>query len=256
MITERDERPSTGHDIDADIVCAACGLENEHGTLICRQCGNNLRDQRRKRLAEMAASLAAEHSSSRIRLFSGLLSVFGIVAIIAVALNLEAIATYLAGGGSDARTLVASYWSGATGATFDAMLADIENNPPSDTARASAIAAPLASTALNGRYVLAAPGAASAAEIGVASVRSENGSVYFCAILDGGGEVRGIGKIDDSGRMTTQLGVVEIRGARAPGVGYAIRNAQGAFTVYGAALSENGAQFEAMAFPIAEQAGG
>lgn len=255
-MTENEPRRPSGHDIDADIVCAGCGLENEHGTLICRQCGTNLRDQRRNRLAEMAAGLETEHKASRRRLLSGLLSVFGIVAILGVTFNLDAIATYLAGGGSEGRATSESYWRGPMGATFAEMIADLENNPPSDSARASAIAAPRSGAGLTGRYVLLVPGATANAEVGIASIQEKDGATYFCALLDGGGEVRGLSKVDDAGRMTTDHGVVEFRGVRLAGVGYAARNAQGGFTVYGASFSEDGGQFEVMAFPIAEPAEG
>jgi len=42
--------PEYREGIEADAVCAQCGSANPEGTLICKTCGNNLRDQRMLRI--------------------------------------------------------------------------------------------------------------------------------------------------------------------------------------------------------------
>ena len=51
MHKELFEHPDYHEGIEADAVCAQCGSANPEGTLICKTCGNNLRDQRLMRIA-------------------------------------------------------------------------------------------------------------------------------------------------------------------------------------------------------------
>jgi hypothetical protein len=73
--------------IDADAVCEQCSTVNPAGTLLCKTCGNNLRDQRMRRLAADEGMEAVHASDRPIRMLTGLLVVLGLLAILWAAIN-------------------------------------------------------------------------------------------------------------------------------------------------------------------------
>lgn len=78
--------------LDADAVCELCGNVNPEGTLLCKQCGNNLRDQRSRRMHTTGGPTSVVESSFSIsRIVRGVVIVFGICAVLWVAL--EAVST-------------------------------------------------------------------------------------------------------------------------------------------------------------------
>ena len=51
MSDEHHQHLPEGERLDADAVCGSCGTVNPEDTLLCKSCGNNLRDQRQTRIA-------------------------------------------------------------------------------------------------------------------------------------------------------------------------------------------------------------
>ena len=49
QVNPQDHHEHVEH-LDADAVCEACDTVNPEGTLLCKTCGNNLRDQRARRM--------------------------------------------------------------------------------------------------------------------------------------------------------------------------------------------------------------
>ena len=75
------------HTLDADAVCGACGTVNPEGTLICKQCGNNLRDQRHQRMHAADAEIGVDTAQSRRRIIDIGLGVFGILVVAWAVIN-------------------------------------------------------------------------------------------------------------------------------------------------------------------------
>lgn len=236
-------------DLDADVVCQECELVNAPGTLICRQCGNNLRDQRVRRLAAMHEGDLEDKSERRSRLLSGLLSVFGLLAILYVSLNVGNIEKWMVGVQTEGDRTDPGYWTGEQGAVFDAMVQDLQATPPTKEQMDAAQSNPPAFTDFEGRYLVTLPTNTEERVIGVASVRKQDGNLYYCAILDDGSQIRGIATEDNASRISTTDGVLNRQGQRTAGVGFAQRTEQGKLTIVGAG-DETDDQFRAVAYRL------
>jgi len=236
-------------DIDADVVCQECEFVNAPGTLICRQCGNNLRDQRVRRLAALHEGELTDKAERRTRFLTGLLSVLGLLTILYVSLNVGNIEKWMTGVQSESGRTDPGYWSGNQGATFDSMVQALQANPPTKDQMDAAQNNPPAFTSFEGRYLLTIPTAIETRVIGVASVRKEGTKLYYCAILNDGSQVRGIATEDTADRISTTDGVLDRNGDRMAGVGFAQRTDQGTLTII-VAGDETDDQFRAVAYRL------
>lgn len=183
--------------LDADAVCAQCGMVNPEGTLLCKQCGNNLRDQRQMRLQAdevlQGHEFAAERRSTFLR--NGL-AVLGVLVLLYVALNASSLMSALTNPQTaDENVITVSphlYWEDQSKAAPFETLAKQVNPPPSEAdaeaARMNATMTPLHT----GRYVLFTSGGLNGEQyVGCASVRMQGQEVLFTAILLNGLEIRG-----------------------------------------------------------------
>lgn len=178
--------------IDADAVCAQCGTVNPEDTLLCKTCGNNLRDQRARRVVGLPAEVDAE--PQRLSLLAKLLAVFGILLVLWVALNMKRIENGMLGiqsPESDADV----YWSyGSDRSVYEEMIGELQSRPV--TAQEAEQAQQLLgndSAPIDGRYVLIASSAMNHKYVvGQANVRLYGDRILFVALLNSGdGEVRG-----------------------------------------------------------------
>jgi len=175
----------------ADAVCAQCGTVNPDGSLICKTCGNNLRDQRTIRLtAEIA--LEGEAPIERRRFFLGALTVLGLLLVLYAALNADNLMTLLVNLQSGPAGTSASVWSGPESATFEEMLAELDNNAATQDEIRAAMNNPVNSESYGGVYVLAMRNPVMGLrQLGLANVRQEDERALFVARLNNGGEIRG-----------------------------------------------------------------
>jgi len=173
--------------VDADAVCEQCGTVNDDGTLLCRVCGQNLRDQRARRLAGVQAPDMGEAKVSRVRIFTGVLSVAGILLVILIVLNLPRIEAVLTSELSEAPIASVgseALFSGPDAAIYDNLLAELNDYPSTRAQVQDAIETPLAEATYNGRYVLMPAGALTPDRaIGEAAVSRRGNRVYFVALI-------------------------------------------------------------------------
>jgi hypothetical protein len=182
------EAPSQGfQQFSADAVCERCGTVNDEGALLCKACGQNLRDQRTRRLAGAKGTEALEEKVSRFRLLTGLLSAFGILLVVLAVLNLSNIEAGLVSVLSEERSAALSgtdWWTGQNAAIYEELLADLQNYPTSPELMQRALDDPATETAYNGRYILLPSGALDAGGvIGEAALRRRGNRVYFVALV-------------------------------------------------------------------------
>lgn len=188
------------HDYDA--VCEACDEVNPPGTLLCKTCGNNLRDQQQRRFANQGAPELQDESLLKQprRFLAALLSVFGIVVIIWVALNKDNIFQWLTdaqmtgtvGGSAESAE---RFWTGESASVFDDMLRALERAP---ITAEEVSAAEFAQTGelTTGRYYLKDGNYDGAVIIGQAYVYCDENEIYFVAKIPPGYEIRGTANYD------------------------------------------------------------
>jgi hypothetical protein len=237
------DNPNTPHglNLDADAVCAMCGTVNPEGTLICKVCGNNLRDQRVQRMhSEQSFESAIEPPASR-RWVAGVLTAIGALLVILVAINVDSIVSYavvgdVGGGGVDVM------WNGDQSGVFDTLSADLKALAPTQETFNAAIEAtvPLEEgaelPAMDGAYVLYPANATpDAPHLGTAIVRMEGTEYAFVAQLEGGFEIRGWASERSAGLLTAdaQRAASFDTAAYRPVYGYAQQESDGTVTGWG-----------------------
>jgi len=224
---------SAGFDqIDADAVCEQCATVNEEGTLLCKVCGQNLRDQRARRLTAAQGPEMFEERVSRIRLLTGLLSILGLLLVVFTALNISNIearlVTWLS---ADAGSEEGGLWSGPNSQIYDELQNALEEYPTLPTRMAEALENPLDDRSYNGRYVLMRPGRLDVNRvIGEANLSRRGDQVYFVVNLrDQPIDIRGYATLEQAGEgdelraiARNTVGII-VDGVQYSGFGFANR---------------------------------
>lgn len=187
--------------MDADAVCEECGTVNPEGTLFCKTCGNNLRDQRTRRMSADGTIEPDTPVQTSRRVLVGLLTVLALLLLVWAAMpgNVERLQDSLTrrmsadfyADGVDPRV----YWDGPNSDFFDSLAADLRQNPvTSQDIRRADEAGPVARSNYGGTYFLRQGARPDDPVVGSAQVVEADDEVYFVALL-GNTEVRGIGDL-------------------------------------------------------------
>lgn len=145
--------------IEADAVCNQCGTVNPEGTLICKKCGNNLRDQRQMRLAADQAMAGGEPVPAEKRShLRHALTVLGLLVIVWLALNMGRIGGMWTAvpdenaGGVRAHPYI--FWQGPDVAAYEALEARLDAAFPTESAAENARLNPSGVPRLDGTFAL------------------------------------------------------------------------------------------------------
>ncbi len=225
--------------LDADAVCAECGTVNPEGTLFCKTCGNNLRDQRQNRMtADGGVTVnAGDTAEKRQRLLTGLLSAFGLLLILWTVINLGQIQNWLTKGMVEGPAVAEEnpgwFWFGEDADQYDSMLAYLDANPISTSdIEQAAIKVPTRAI-LEGRYFLREGSSPSQPVVGSAYVIQEGDLLRFVARI-GDLEIRGEASVESSANPEAPFTGISTGGRPEGAFGYATRNEDDAgFTCVG-----------------------
>ncbi len=172
-----------------------------------------MRDQRARRLAGAQAPAAAETKVNRVRIFTGILSLFGILLVVVAAISIRRIEAGLTEalseepiGGVSGEDL----WSGPSASIYEELLAGIHDYPSTHAQIQDALNNPIAESSYNGRYVLLRSGALTADRVvGEAALQRRGDRVYFVALMSKPMmEVRGSARLEDVQESDTETPVV------------------------------------------------
>ena len=238
--------------VDADAVCEQCATVNPPGTLLCKACGNNLRDQLQSReTGEIPYDVVVEPTVQPRRVLAGLLGIFGLLVILWTAWNVNRIEGFLAGGfTSPDSPAIANYWTPPRSSAYDKLVRELKNNPIRPEEVASALAAEPTEEFLDGRYVLVDDSSQDAEPIGEACCRLEDATVYFVARLHAGSvEVRGRAGLKGSNVLEAAMVGVRSEDSYREGKGIAERGADGGFDCYGISIDGTD-RFQVIAYRI------
>ncbi|MFO7975152.1 MAG: zinc ribbon domain-containing protein [Candidatus Hydrogenedentota bacterium] len=242
--------------IDADAVCEECGTVNPEGTLFCKTCGNNLRDQRTRRMsAEGAGEYQDTPAQTSRRVFVGLLTVLALLLLVWAAMpgNVQRLQDRLTRGMSedlypeDADPTI--YWDGPISDVFDAMAEDLRDNPvTSEQIRQSDETDFSGQTSYGGKYFLRNGIRPDDPVLGSALVVESENDLYFVAIL-GDTEIRGIGDTETTRYPSARFVGIRSDGRFSSGHGYAQPTEDGNFVCVGRRENSD-YNYEIMAFRV------
>lgn len=221
--------------IDADAVCERCGSVNPEDTLLCKTCGNNLRDQRAQRMGVGLPLDTGEAKPSRSGMIKGIGAAAGLLVLLLVAINIGRIEDYMVRAQTSHSGDVTSFWSGALGREYGKMAEELRAKPSTPEERDAAMRQPATSDTYEGRYVLAQKGSVRELPIGDAMVRKEGDTFRFVAVFDGSeAELRGEGLLEMQTRVAArETAAVLLDGTYYPASGFAQPAANGSFECLG-----------------------
>lgn len=238
MMQERPRPQAVGERIDADAVCAQCGSVNPEDTLLCKTCGNNLRDQRVQRVH----SEGAIDDGSDARRFSWLtkvLSALGTLLILFVAINFGRIERAMTNASAlnigDPRV----FWKGETSVPLQELATELKSNPVTPQETQVALEHRSMGETVDGRYVLVER--EQDTPVGQAIVRIQDNTYYFVAFLSNDSvEVRGCGYLEGGARIASRdKCAVQLKDDRYLASGFAQRVTDGGFECFGLSHSDN-----------------
>jgi len=190
--TLQDYNALSSSKIDADAVCVQCGTVNPEGTLICRKCGNNLRDQRRLRLQAEEQLRVGEESLSTRKIVWGIIAFIGAIFIVIAGLNADSIMMWLVSSSSGFSFSTESPWSGELGKQLSILERDLKAQIIASNQIYAAIQRPVNSENFEGVFIIAVRNVdGTFAPVGKAIVKPTEDKYLFVALLDNEAQVRG-----------------------------------------------------------------
>lgn len=218
--------------IDADAVCEQCGNVNEEDTLICKTCGNNLRDQRNSRIARNEQPDVPEGVST-IRLFTGVLTTVGILLILLAAYSVQSIESWLVDlqGMEDAEAST-DFWSESQGLVYEKLEREMDEYPSTRSQLQAAIENPVMDDSYNGRYAVTIENRV----VAEANLSRRGNKIYFVVVpLREDLSIRGYAVLEggsDERPTVRNTASVRVRGQEYTAFGYADNQADGSHGCY------------------------
>ncbi|HNZ49576.1 MAG TPA: hypothetical protein PLY90_02515 [Candidatus Hydrogenedentes bacterium] len=194
--------PEYKEGIDADAVCGQCNTVNPEGTLLCKVCGNNLRDQRLLRMTADQMLEGEAKSASNSTLLYKLLPILGLLFVLWLGVNARQLMTSMTSTQKTdyelAGALAASLWNGEGKERYDDLAARIQLTRASETAadHARLTVRPM-SAIKSGSYAVFMRTGTEERFVGIARIAVENDSVYYAALMKNATEFRGKASLSD-----------------------------------------------------------
>ena len=249
--------------IDADAVCGQCGRVNPEGTLICKGCGNNLRDQRLLRMAADQMLTGEEEAAKRRSMLKSGLTVLGILVVIWFAMNAGRVMGFVVPGsvtdssGASANAVPiqpALLWESQENSGFESMAASLKGRYPSESEAETARLNPPSDATPAGYFALFEKVGTTERFVGAAYAVQEASEVRYVAAFNDGTEARGKATIGENTALNTDwhMGGVQREGKYFAAAGAAIPQTDGTFQVV--ARSEVVPRIlQAIAYPLGSQ---
>ena len=197
MVREPFEQPEYREGIDADAVCSQCGTVNPEGTLLCKKCGNNLRDQRLLRMtADQMLDAEVDGIPKSSFLFKAL-PILGLLIVLWLGLNAGRISSMLTTAGDTSGSYTISsrpqvFWEGTENDIYESLHARLMTRFPSHADAESARLEMTPLTAISdGIYALYERSGTMERFVGAAIVSSQGNVLHYAAQLNGNVEIRG-----------------------------------------------------------------
>jgi len=209
--------------LDADAVCIQCGTVNAEGTLLCKVCGNNLRDQRVRRLASDQALESAGAGPRRRVWASAVFFVLAVALIISTLFNQEMIVSWLMDVQAGTRLGPSDLWNGAPSTSLNELAESLESTFPTEELALQARDTPSPGTSMSGMYAVFS----GEQFVGAANIRETGNTLHLVAVLNGGEQLRGLATLQgdyyvmvpESGGLDSGRRIIAIQGVASPVAG-------------------------------------
>ncbi len=238
--------------IDADAVCVECGSVNPEGTLLCKTCGNNLRDQRARRTTGILAENVAEQGHRQVPLVKIGLTIIGILVIIWTALNVENLEQAMVYTQMSDQGGARAFWPGSDGKVYDRMAEELRARPISPQESRLAVDRVFSDGTYAGRYTLVSASRSTGLPIGEALVKEEGDRVRYVAFLTRQNiEIRGVAKFEENTRIASRgTAALKTDSDYFDVSGFAQQSANGGFECYGLTTLNSTDSYSALAYRI------
>lgn len=195
--------------IDADAVCEKCETVNPTGTLFCKTCGTNLRDQRMRRLSGEEVTDFGDEGLQPKRLLTGLLSVLGLLIVLYVGLNFANIEDWMARGLTEATTnqemRPTEFWTGSESGIYEGVARFLEQNPVTRAEVQTAVGN--VDDGFEGRYIIKRSSGQFAPIVGYGCVEKRGDNLYMVAFVGRDLEVRA--KLGPNGQVQDSAAYIQ-----------------------------------------------
>lgn len=234
------ESPGTGSPvqrIEADAVCEQCGTVNPEDTLLCKKCGNNLRDQRMRRVAAGGIE-GLPRERFHPRLLRALLVVFGLLFVLWTAINVGRIEEWLVEGfkaADSAEYVAADFWESRDASRYEDMLQELDQNPATDEEIADAINRMTERGRFPGRYCIKRSNNREESIIGEALIREEGDTLYVVARIAPAVEIRGEAEAVGMSSLQVRFAGAKVGSNYLDIFGKAVWSRDGGYSCYGLA---------------------
>jgi ribosomal protein L40E len=251
MTTDFHVPPGSSERLEADSVCVQCGTVNPEGTLLCKKCGNNLRDQRRIRLEAEEQLLGIDRSRQRREIIRTLLFILGALVVVLVALNVDTVANYLISlyqGGSTAMAAVDMFSSHPDAAVYDGLSQKLQDLAISSEVADEARDNPPLNPAWDGAYAIFY----GLRYVGSAYAETRGDALYVVAKVGTATEIRARGSFQGLERSGVtadwENATARVGNTLLAVSGVVLRRQNGSVEGYG--RTEDGREFNFLAYPV------
>jgi hypothetical protein len=240
--------------LDADAVCVQCGSVNPEGTLICKTCGNNLRDQRLMRLASDQALERGGDVEQQNRWLTGALAIFGLLIVLWTMINIGNIEAWLIQAQSASVSANDDLWYGPTTDEFESLLTEMKavRFGPGDIQ--DFMSQDQGEEPVDGVYVVVKQSPLGIKHLATVGVKHVGDELYFVAELREGGELRGIAR-NTGTAYAADWGSAALfhEGQYSAVAGVAIRQLDGSFECFGQNATTD-ASYDVLAYRLPDNA--
>jgi len=236
MDVNREDTGELREHIEADAVCENCGAVNPEDTLLCKQCGNNLRDQRHRRMSMEGALALAEDKVKPRQILKGLFVVLGLLLILLATFRADDLFAWLVQPEATYMGLPEDYWDGPEARLYDQLQRKLDDSPISRADIAAAQQQPSPGEILDGRYYLKLSDNPIAPIIGHAYLQRSGDTYRFVAELSRDrAEIRGQATQSGEAQPRAELVAVKVLGKYISAYGFVDPEPaeDGAFICYG-----------------------
>lgn len=197
MVKEPFAQPEYKEGIEADAVCGQCGTTNPEGTLICKTCGNNLRDQRHLRLAADQMLDAEVEGAPASSFLAKALPILGLLIVLWLGLNAGRISSMLttasdSGRGFESAPSSEVYWQGEGHELYDGLYQELlASFPTLSDAEAARLESTEKSEFSDGVYAVYEKLGTTQRFVGAAILKFQDGEWHYVAQINGVIQLRG-----------------------------------------------------------------